>query len=290
MIATYDLEKHLEIVNEVMLRLVKNKLGVRLDKCEFFRASIKYLGYTIDNMGIRADDKGLEAIKNFPLPNKVRAIQSFLGLCSYFRRFIKDFSILAKPLYDLTRKDKSFSFGKLELETFELLKGKILDSPVLALYDPSAETELHCDASALGFGAILMQKQKDKKWHPVFYFSKRTTDAESKFHSYELETLAIVYALRRFRAYLYGKTFKIITDCNSLTLTLNKKELNPRIARWALELQNFDYIVEHREGRCMQHVDALSRSLDVMIVDTNTFEENLIIAQNKDLKIIKIKE
>lgn len=290
MIATDNITQHLEILEEVMTKIVENNLELRLDKCEFLRDTIKYLGYTIDSLGIHADEKGLEAINNFPIPDRVRSVQSFLGLCSYFRRFIKNFSIIAKPLYDLTRKDKKFQFGKLELDTFEILKRKLLESPVLALYDPTAETELHCDASALGFGAILMQKKEDAKWHPVFYFSKRSTEPESKFHSYELETLAIVYALRRFRVYLYGKKFKIITDCNSLTLTLNKKELNPRIARWALEMQNFDYTVEHREGRRMQHVDALSRSLDIMMVETNTFEENLIIAQNRDPKIVKLKE
>lgn len=290
MIATERIEEHLEILEEVMKRIVNNKLELRLDKCEFLQSCIKYLGYTIDAFGIRADDKGLEAVNNFPLPDKVRSVQSFLGLASYFRRFIKDFSIIAKPLYDLTRKDRKFVFGPVELAAFETLKGKLLESPVLALYEPSAETELHCDASALGFGAILVQKNVDGRWHPVFYFSKRSTEAESKFHSYELETLAIVYALRRFRVYLHGKRFKVVTDCNSLTMTLNKRELNPRIARWALEMQNFDYVVEHRSGKRMQHVDALSRSMDIMMVDTNTFEENLVICQNKDPKIRCLKE
>lgn len=290
MIATDNIAEHLKIFEEVMKRIVNNKLELRLDKCEFLQSSVKYLGYTIDASGIRADDKGLEAIRNFPLPDKVHTMRSFLGLCSYFRRFIKDFSIIAKPLYDLTKKDRKFMLGVDELKAFETLKIKLLESPVLALFDPSAETELHCDASALGFGAILVQRKKDGNWHPVFYFSKRSNEAESKFHSYELETLAIIYALRRFRVYLHGRTFKIITDCNSLTLTLNKKELNPRIARWALEMQNFDYVVEHRTGKRMQHVDALSRCHEIMIIETNTFEENLVICQNRDPKIMRLKE
>lgn len=290
MIATDNITEHFEIFEEVMKRIVNNKLELRLDKCEFLRSSVKYLGYTIDGSGIRADDKGLEAIRNFPLPDKVHTMRSFLGLCSYFRRFIKDFSVIAKPLYDLTKKDRQFALGTDELQAFETLKCKLLESPVLALFDPSADTELHCDASALGFGAILVQKKNDGNWHPVFYFSKRSNEAESKFHSYELETLAIIYALRRFRVYLHGRPFKIITDCNSLTLTLNKKELNPRIARWALEMQNFDYVVEHRTGKRMQHVDALSRCQEIMVIETNTFEENLVICQNRDPKIKRLKE
>lgn len=121
----------------------------------------------------------------------------------------------------------------------------------MALYGPSDPTELHCDTSSIGFGAILMQKKSDVKWHLIFYYSKRTSETESKYHSFELETLATVYALQRFRIYLQGITFKIITDCNSLALTLSKKDLNPRIARWAMDLQSYDYILEHRPGSRM---------------------------------------
>lgn len=100
------------------------------------------------------------------------------------------------------------------------------------MYDPSRETELHTDASKIGFGAVLLQKQDDLKFHPVAFFSKTASDCESRYHSYELETLAVVYALDRFRVYLTGIAFTIVSDCNSLVLTFKKKEVNPRIARW----------------------------------------------------------
>lgn len=121
--------------------------------------------------------------------------------------------MIAKPLYDLTRKNAEFYFGQTERQTFETLKSRLMDAPILSLYSPRDETELHCDASAAGFGAILMQRKSDRKFHPVLYFSKRTTDREAKYHSFELETLAIIYALRRFRTYLLGIKFKIVTDC-----------------------------------------------------------------------------
>uniref|UniRef100_A0A0K8U9C0 RNA-directed DNA polymerase n=1 Tax=Bactrocera latifrons TaxID=174628 RepID=A0A0K8U9C0_BACLA len=290
MIGTENLENHFQILEKVLNKITQNKLELRLDKCEFLQTSVNYLGYIVDGEGIRADDKGLEAIKNFPVPKNVHTVQSFIGLCSYFRRFVKDFSVLAEPLFDLTKKEKIFSFGAKELECFELLKSKLLGAPVLALYDPNDYTELHCDASSIGLGAILLQRKEDGKMHPIFYFSKRTTEAESRYHSFELEALAIVSALKRFRVYLQGKPFKIITDCNSLALTLNKKELNPRIARWALELQNFNYTLEHRAGKHMQHVDALSRSSNILVVETNTFEENLIICQGRDENLKKCKK
>lgn len=119
----------------------------------------------------------------------------------------------------------------------------------------------------------------------MFYFSKRTTPPESKYHSFELETLAIIYALRRFRPYLQGLRFRIITDCNSLKLTLSKKDINPRISRWVLEMQSYDYEVIHRPGVQMQHVDALSRATSVLVIEDNPLEYNLSICQSEDITI-----
>lgn len=138
-------------------------------------------------------------------------------------------------MHNLTKKDVTFHFSDECSQAFNQLRDA-LSAPFLAIYGPTSETELHCDASSRIFGAVLLQKQDDGKFHPISYFSKSTTPQEAKYHSFELETLAMIYALRRFRRYLEGIPFKIISDCNSLMLTLNKREMNPRIARWALEL------------------------------------------------------
>lgn len=134
-----------------------------------------------------------------------------------------------------------------------------MSRPVLAIFDRLRETELHTDASAVGNGAVLLQRQDDEKMHPVYYFSKATSPEEARCHSYELETMAIVYALRRFRSYLYGISFKIITDCSALSLTFDKKNISPKIARWALELQHYNFRIQHRSGVLMGHADALTR-------------------------------
>jgi hypothetical protein len=120
-------------------------------------------------------------------------LHSFIGLASYFRRFIPNFSTIAKPLYDLLKKDIVFVFGEDKLAVFEIIKQKLSERPILCLYNPNAETELHCDASSLRFGSILLQKQSNNKFHPVFYFNQRTTNVQSRYHSYELEMLAIIY-------------------------------------------------------------------------------------------------
>lgn len=235
MVATETMEKHLEVLNEVYFLLTQNLLELRLDKCPFLWDEIEFLGYVVSEKGIRPSDRGIDAVKNFPIPKNIRDIQSFLGLCTYFRKFVEGFSRIASPLYDLLKKGATFEFGKRQSDAFELLKNKLSEAPILAIYNPTDPTELHCDASSQGFGAVLLQRKSDNRFHPVFYFSKRTTEVESRYHSYELETLAIIYALRRFRVYLLGIPFKIVTDCNALIMTLNKKVINPRIAR-ALEL------------------------------------------------------
>lgn len=149
---------------------------------------------------------------------------------------------------------------------------------------------MHCDASNSGFGAILLQKQSDGQLKPVSYFSHRTSPAESKYHSFELECLAVVYAIKRFHTYLSGIKFKIITDCDSFRLTLSKQTINLRIARWAMFLQQYDYEIVHRPGKRMAHVDALSRCNSVLILEGNTFERTLSIKQDQDPEICEIRD
>ena len=290
LIATKTVEEHLEVLDRVFKLMVENKLELRLEKCRFLYEEIEYLGYKISDEGLQPNDAGIKAVKEFPTPKNVRDVQSFLGLSSYFRKFVKDFSLIAAPLCELIKKNATFVFGVKQREAFELLKEKLTSKPILSIYNPRDETELHCDASSRGYGAVLLQRKSDQKFHPIFYFSKRTTEVESRYHSYELETLAIIHALRRFRVYLLGITFKIITDCNALVMTLNKKEINPRIARWALELQNYDFKTVHRPGKRMQHVDALSRSFNILVIEPNTFEFELAVCQKQDPIIKKLRE
>ena len=283
--------KFQRFVNTIFSELmVENKLELRLDKCKFLQTKIDYLGYKISENGVSPTNHGIEAVLNFPIPQNIREVQSFLGLCSYCRKFIEGFSIIGKPLYDLLRKNMPFKIGPDELQAVEKLKNKLIDFPVLSIYSPKDETELHCDASKLGYGATLLQRKSDGLFHPVFYFSKRTTEVESRYHSFELETLAIIYPLRRFRIYLQGIPFQIVTDCNALKLTLDKKDVNPRISQWDLELEAYDKTCEHRAGEKMRHVDAFSQAVNVLIVEDNTFESNLAICQNLDPKIRELRE
>lgn len=290
MVATNDLEENVHILEKVFCLIRQFGLTLNLAKCKFFVDEVNYLGYRVDSRGIRPNPENIEAVKGYPTPKNIRDVHSFVGLCSYFRKFVKNFAMIAKPLYDLLRKDAVFRFEEQEIEAFNCLKSCLSSSPILAIYSPDDETELHCDASSHGYGAILLQRKSDHKFHPVGYFSKPTTEAESRYHSFELETLAVVNALKKYRVELEGISFKIVTDCNSLALTLKKKLLNPRIARWALEFENFDYTIEHRSNERMRHVDCLSRIEDVNIIEANSLEQILSVEQERDPTILKIRQ
>lgn len=274
--ATKTMDKNLSILKEV-LELIVDNLELKIDKCSFLKIQLDYLGYEISHEGIKPSKSGVNAVLQFPVTKNLKELHSFLGLASYFRKYIPKFSLKVKPLYNII-KSKSFHMKQEHLLIFDWLKEQLSVQPILSIYSPKADTELHCDASKLGFGSILFQKQSDGKNHPVFYFSKRTTDVESCYHSYELKCLAIIYAIKRFHVYLSHIPFKIVTYCNSIKLTLHKKDIVPRIMRWAMFLEEYNYTIVHRENKHMQHVDALSRiNSGVLILEENMFEQNLSI-------------
>lgn len=158
---------------------------------------------------------------------------------------------------------------------------------VLKIYKVGAETELHTDACMYGFGAILMQRNdEDGALHPVYYASGKTSPQE-KYTRYELEVLAIIIALRKFRVYLLGMPFKIIIDCQAFSMTMQKRDLCVRVARWALLLEEYQYSIEHRPGKSIKHVDALSRNALPVCMYVNESEESvtarLLAAQQKDV-------
>jgi hypothetical protein len=163
-------------------------------------------------------------------------------------------------LTELLRKDVKFKWESAQQIAFEEIKLRLGSKPVLAVYNPNARTEVHTDACAIGLGGVLLQEQSDGKLHPVSYFSRKTTKDESKYHSFELEALAIVCALERFRVYLLGIKFVIRTDCNSLKLLANKRDLSARIGRWFVRLSEFNYTIEYHKGVRNVVADGLSRN------------------------------
>ncbi|KAL0901934.1 hypothetical protein ABMA27_007079 [Loxostege sticticalis] len=249
LVVSKTFEEGLKKLEKTFQLLTQSKLTLNINKCHFFKTSVEYLGYEINAEGIR------------PGSAKIEAVRQFVGLTSYFRKFIQNFSIIARPLTNLTRKDCPWNWGDMEEQAFITLKTKLVDRPILALYNPKFITELHTDASKLGLAGILLQKEDEcSPLKPIAFFSRKTTIDEQKFHAYDLETLAVIESLKRFRVYLLGNPFTIVTDCNALRATFTKRDLLPRIARWWLQLQEYDCNIVYRPNHSMTHVDALSRN------------------------------
>lgn len=225
----------------------------------FFKTEINYLGFEINEDGVKPGLTKIKAVKDFPTPKNVHNVRQFLGLTGFFRRFIEKYAHLTKPLSILLHKGEPWKWTEQQQLAFRSLKDKLIERPVLAIYDPRLETEVHTDACQFGIAGILLQKVNGTL-RPVGYFSRQTTSTESKWHSYELETLAVVETLKRYRVYLLGLHFVVVTDCSAIKMAAEKKDLLPKIARWWLQLQEFSFSIEHRTGRKMSHVDALSRN------------------------------
>ena len=166
---------------------------------------------------------------------------------------------MMKPLYALTSGNKNITWTDRHEKIRQQVVSTLTDAPVLMIFDPNYPIELHTDASSEGYGAILMHKVEGKD-RVIEYYSKRTTPAESRYHSYELKTLAVVNAIKHFRHYLHGREFLVVTDCNSLKASSNKVHLNDRVHRWWAYLQTFTFDIMYREGKRMSHVDFFSRN------------------------------
>lgn len=236
-------------------------ITLKLSKCNFLKESIDYLGFEVCAAGIRPGKSKINAVDVFPRPTDQHKVRQFLGLCSFFRRFIRGFSSIARPLTQLLKKDAKWHWADLEEHAFIALKGELVKRPILAFYNPASETQLHTDASKIGIAGILLQRvSKDAPFNAVAYYSRQTSPEESRFTSYDLETLAVASSLQRFRTYLLGIPFTIVTDCNSLRATFEKRDILPRVARWWNIMQEYDFKIIYKSGSTMSHVDALSRN------------------------------
>ncbi|XP_033333276.2 uncharacterized protein LOC117224434 [Megalopta genalis] len=281
LIASEGLEEAYEQLKAVLQALGTNNLTLNLAKCKFFQCKIDYLGREISEEGVRPGLYKIEAVSRAAEPRNVKEVRQFLGLAGYFRRFIRNFACKVAPLTKLLRKNVPWEWGTKESEVVKEVKRILVDRPVLAIYSPSLTTEVHTDASAIGLGAILFQKHGGEN-RVVAYFSRKTTVEEQRYHSYDLETLAVVVALKTFRVYLLGIKFTIVTDCSAVRATAAKKDIQPRVARWWIYMQDFTFDIVYRPGTKLAHVDYLSRNpVECCAIDI-TEAEWIKVAQLQD--------
>ncbi|UYV77011.1 hypothetical protein LAZ67_14002809, partial [Cordylochernes scorpioides] len=252
-------EEHLRRLQLVLNCLKKAGLCLNSKKCKFGAKTITVLGHEVSENGIRPDQENIRAVRDFATPRSLKEVRSFLGLSSYYRRFIPNYAHVAQPLNDLLKKDSAFNWNQEEQNAFEALKSALISEPALGHFDYSSPTEIHTDASNYGIGAVLVQIQKGKE-RAIAYASRTLNKAEKNYSTTERECLAIIWAINKFRPYVFGQPFTIVTDHHSLCWLTNLKDPCGRLARWALRLQEFDVTVVYKSGRKHQDADCLSRS------------------------------
>lgn len=216
------------------------------------------LGHLISERGIQVDKAKVEVIAQLPIPINVKGVRSFLGHAGFYRRFIKDFSKIAKPLTMLLLKDAPFLFTNECIEAFNRLKMALISAPIIRSPDWNKPFEIMCDASDLAIGAVLGQRE-GKALHAIYYASKTLDEAQRNYTTTEKELLAVVYALEKFRPYLVGSKVIVHTDHAALRHLLSKNEAKPRLIRWILLLQEFDLEIKDKRGADNGVADHLSR-------------------------------
>jgi len=245
-----------------MDRLREVNLKLQPAKCHFFRQSVEFLGHILTPQGLMPNSKLVAAVKDFPTPQNVTDLRRFLGLASYYRRFISEFVKIASPLHHLTGKAVTWERTDGCQSAFDQLKHNLLNSPVLVYPDFNIDSVMETDL-VLKVGAILSQKKSDGKVHPVAYTSRSTSSAERHYSITELETLAVVWAVQHFRAHLYGHNVMVFTDHSAVNVVLDKPGSNGKHARWWLKIFSSsigNVSIVHRSGRENVRADTLSRS------------------------------
>lgn len=276
-----SLEEHKKHLDMILKRLKEAGLKIQLDKCEFFRKEVQFLGHTVSEDGVRPNEDKIQSIRNWPLPKNEKEVRQFLGTLGYYRRFIKDFAKLVKPLTSLLRKDKEFEITSEISECFQKCKQILIRDPILMYPDFSKDFILTTDASDFAIGAVLSQGTPGKD-RPVAYASRTLNKTEERYSTTEKELLAIVWAVKHFKPYLYGRKFKLVTDHKPLIYSLTNS--NDKIVRWKLNLGEFDYEIEYKPGKQNVIADALSRirTEENEEVNVNTTSDDLETVHSAD--------
>ena len=257
-------EQHLENLEAVLQRLLKHVVHVKKEKCRFLEPSVNFLGHRIDADGIHPTDEKLRAIVNAPAPKDVQELRSFLGFINYYGKFIPNAATILSTLNDLLRKDIEWKWTAQCQTSFNLAKETLVSSKVLTHFDPSLPIRMAGDASAYGIGAVIAHVLPDGSERPIAFASRSLSSSEKNYAQVEKEALSLIFGVKRFHAYLYGRPFTLITDHKPLTAILGPKKGIPplaaaRLQRWSWILSAYQYTIEFRPTDKHANADGLSR-------------------------------
>lgn len=294
-IFSQTLEEHENRLMRVLFRLKDYGLKLSPSKCKFFQTTVRYLGHIVSERGVETDPEKIESLKTWPRPKDLRELRSFLGFSGYYRRFIKGYSSIVRPLNDLTRgypPHRKESKVKVTLGTyldpkqpfeerwtcdcqkaFKTIIDKLTSAPVLGFADPKRHYILHTDASMTGLGAALYQEQEGQL-RAIAFASRGLSRSESRYPAHKLEFLALKWSVtEKFHDYLYGGQFTVVTDSNPLTYILTSAKLDATSYRWLAALSTYSFTLQYRAGKQNQDADGLSRRPHgELLNDTQSFE------------------
>ncbi|KAI2653918.1 Transposon Tf2-9 polyprotein [Labeo rohita] len=264
-----NLQDHVQHVRNVLQRLIHHQLYAKLPKCEFHQTSTSFLGYIISHEGVTMDEHKVASVLNWPRPRTIRELQRFLGFANFYRRFIRNFSLVAAPLTDMTKKGPTvLKWTPQGEQAFTDLKTRFTTAPILRHPDPEKEFTVEVDASSTGIGAVLSQRHGvPGRLYPCAFYSRKLTAAERNYDVGDRELLAMKSALEEWRHWLEGskRPFLVLTDHRNLEYIRGAKRLNSRQARWALFFTRFDFRITYRPGSKNGKADALSRQFDPQV-------------------------
>ena len=253
-----SVEEHLAHLEEVFRRLRDANVKLNPKKCSFAKQKVEYLGHLVTPQGIKPNPAKIKVVQEFPTPTNLKELRNFLGLATYYRRFVKGFSNIASPLNALTRKGVKFVWTEACSDAFDKLKRALVSAPILAYPNFKEPFLLFVDASSTGIGFTLAQEQNGNEV-VIAYNGRGLNHAEQNYSTTEREALALIEGIKKFQPYLHNHKFTVVTDHSSLQWLMNIKDATGRLARWSLLLQQYDFNIIHRPGKHHGNADGLSR-------------------------------
>ena len=257
-------QDHLKNLNEVLARLKQAGLRLKMEKCKFMKPSVEYLGYRVDMHGLHAIEKKVEAIKNAPAPENQQQLRSFLGMVNYYAKFVSNYSTVVHPLNELLRHNVKWKWTPKENDAFCELKKKLGAAPILTHFRADLPLKLDTDASNYGIGAVISHIMPNGSERPIAFASRTLSKSERNYAQIEKEALSIIFGVKKFHEYLYGRKFLLVTDHKPLLSLLGPKSGIPTLAaarmqRWALILAAYQYDIEYRATAKHANADCMSR-------------------------------
>lgn len=245
-------------LDKMLRRCEEANLVLNWEKCHFMVKEGIVLGHKVSGAGLEVDKSKIDVIEKLPPPTNIKGIRSFLGHADFYRRFIKDFSKITKPLTKLLEKDVPFEFNEECVKAFETLKEKLTSTPIIASPNWNLPFELMCEASESAVGAVLGQR-KEKHFHPIYFASRTLNAAQQNYTITEKELMVVVFAFDKFRSYLVLSKTIVFTDHSALKYFFKKLDAKPRLIQWVLLLQEFDIEIKDKKGADNVAADHLSR-------------------------------